>query len=206
MEHSASCRLSFKRPCFRLPAVVPLQTLQQRQQHQQRCGSRACAKKLSSGAADAGFTEEDDPASQQKATEWAALAEGEVEDLEAKGLPDLQGKLNQLCNKGVRIMLGGDLNALGGFKDQLFEYGAVFTKAENKEATMFCYVLFRLAEHQVALAAKDLTGNYKEAYEKMFGMLEDSGWQLKMEGDDAEPDLLDEELMKAPAELFASGY
>ena len=40
----------------------------------------------------------------------------------------------------------------------------------------------------------------------MFGMLEDSGWQLKMEGDDAEPDLLDEELMKAPAELFASGY
>ena len=65
----------------------------------------------------------------------------------------------QLCNKGVRIMLGGDLNALGGFKDQLFEYGAVFTKAENKEATMFCYVLFRLAEHQVALAAKDLTGD-----------------------------------------------
>lgn len=55
-------------------------------------------------------------------------------------------------------MLGGDLNALGGFKDRLFEYGAVFTEADNKEATMFCYVLFRLAEHQVALAAKDLTG------------------------------------------------
>lgn len=55
-------------------------------------------------------------------------------------------------------MLGGDLNALGGFKDKLFEYGAVFTEADNKEATMFCYVLFRLAEHQVALAAKDLTG------------------------------------------------
>ena len=55
-------------------------------------------------------------------------------------------------------MLSGDLEALGGFKEKLFEYGAVFTDAENKEATMFCYVLFRLAEHQVALAAKDLTG------------------------------------------------
>ena len=65
----------------------------------------------------------------------------------------------QLCNQGVRIMLGGDLNALGGFKDKLFEYGAVFTEADNKEATMFCYVLFRLAEHQVALAAKELTGD-----------------------------------------------
>ena len=64
----------------------------------------------------------------------------------------------QLCNEGVRIMLSSELEALGGYKEKLFEWGAVFTDAENKEATKFCFVLFRLTEHQVARAAKDLTG------------------------------------------------
>ena len=49
-------------------------------------------------------------------------------------------------------------------------------------------------------------GNYKEAYEKMFGMLEDSGWQLKMEGDNEQPDLLDEELLQPPAQAYSQGY
>ena len=40
----------------------------------------------------------------------------------------------------------------------------------------------------------------------MFSMLEDSGWQLKMEGDDEAADLLDEELLQPPAEYFAQGY
>ena len=40
----------------------------------------------------------------------------------------------------------------------------------------------------------------------MFGMLEDSGWQLKMEGDDEAPDLLEEEMLQRPAEYFAQGY
>ncbi|KAK9842981.1 hypothetical protein WJX74_005274 [Apatococcus lobatus] len=168
--------------------------------------TRRQARKLRSEASQEPLEQQQDTGSQQVPEEWAALAGIETEDLEAKGVPDLQGKLNELCNQGVRIMLGGDLNALGGFKDKLFEYGAVFTEADNKEATMFCYVLFRLAEHQVALAAEELTGNYKEAYEKMFGMLEDSGWQLKMEGDEEASDLLEEELLQPPAEYFAQGY
>ena len=61
-------------------------------------------------------------------------------------------------------MLGGDLNALGDFKDKLFEYGAVFTEANNKEAIKFCFVLFRLAEHQVASAAHELTGMSTPCY------------------------------------------
>ena len=51
-----------------------------------------------------------------------------------------------------------------------------------------------------------LSGNYKEAYEKMFGMLEDSGWQLKMEGDEDEADLLNDELLQSPAEALSQGY
>ncbi len=50
-----------------------------------------------------------------------------------------------------------------------------------------------------------LPGNYKEAYEKMFGMLEDSGWQLKMETD-GEPDMLDPDLVMPPAEAYSQGY
>ena len=39
----------------------------------------------------------------------------------------------------------------------------------------------------------------------MFYMLEDSGWQLKMEGEEA-PEMLDGELMQPPAKAFAQGY
>ncbi len=65
-------------------------------------------------------------------------------------------------------MLSSNLEELGSFKEKLFEYGAVFTDADNKEATMFCYVLFRLTEHQVALAARDLTGSASLLHTSMF--------------------------------------
>ena len=50
----------------------------------------------SNNQADVSTEQQQDAASQQKAAHWAALAEGDPEDLEAEGVPDLQPKLNEV--------------------------------------------------------------------------------------------------------------
>lgn len=41
------------------------------------------------------------------------------------------------------------------------------------------YVLYKFCNHEVPKEANNLDGLYKEAFEKIGGMLEDSGWELR---------------------------
>lgn len=56
--------------------------------------------------------------------------------------------------------------------------------SDNKDGALFILSLYKLTEHEISLAVDSLQGKYKDAYVKVFGLLEDSGWKLKKEGED----------------------
>ena len=62
--------------------------------------------------------------------------------------------------------------------------------AGNRKAAVMMFVLYRLCNHEIPEVADSLDGPYKEAFLKIGGMLEDSGWELKREGqeDDSNED------------------
>ena len=61
----------------------------------------------------------------------------------------------------------------------------ILVSGDMKAAT-YVYVLLRLVDHVIPKLADKLDGLYKEAFEKIFAILEDSGWQLKMEEEEGE--------------------
>lgn len=54
------------------------------------------------------------------------------------------------------------------------------------KAATYVYVLLRLTENVVPKLADKLEGSYKDAFQKIFALLEDSGWQLKIEEQEGE--------------------
>ncbi|KAK9806510.1 hypothetical protein WJX73_005637 [Symbiochloris irregularis] len=112
------------------------------------------------------------------AGEWAALAEAEEE--EAKTLR----AVTQVCTEGLRLMLKGDTMRLEPFKDKLGKFGQEFVDKGNMQGALFIYAVYSLAEHKVPKEYENLQGQYQEAYAKLFDILEDSGWRLKMDGEE----------------------
>lgn len=54
---------------------------------------------------------------------------------------------------------------------------------------MLMYVLFKLCVHEIPKEVDTLEGLYKDAFVKIGGMLEDSGWELKSEGQQDDEDI-----------------
>ena len=98
----------------------------------------------------------------------------------------------QVVNKGLRYMLKGETNRLYEYRDELSKFGQYFSDRNNIAGATFVYTVY------------NLEGIYLTAFEKMFAMLEDSGWQLQKEPKEGE----ELELMEEPTaeELGALGY
>lgn len=99
----------------------------------------------------------------------------------------------QVCNKGLRYMLRGETNRLLDYRDELSRFGQYFSDRNNVAGATFIYVLYKMTEHILPKQMVSLEGIYLEAFRRMFGMLEDSGWQLSSEPEEGEElDLLEE--------------
>ncbi|CAL8462268.1 g1799 [Coccomyxa elongata] len=125
------------------------------------------------------------------AEEWASLARDD--QLSDEEDPGLQRSINEVCNKGLRYMLRGETNRLLDYRDELSRFGQYFSDQNNVAGATFIYVLYKMTEHILPKQMVSLEGIYLEAFRKMFGMLEDSGWQLSSEPEEGEElDLLEE--------------
>ncbi|KAL0033065.1 hypothetical protein WJX79_000796 [Trebouxia sp. C0005] len=119
----------------------------------------------------------------QAAGEWAALAYADKDDDVLAA--ELQQKLNQICNEGLKLMLkDSSTRELEEYKDKVSAVGAAFSKDNDMQGATFAYVLYKMAEHVQVEQIHNLQGVYETACLKMFGLLEDSGWALNKEGEE----------------------
>ena len=66
------------------------------------------------------------------------------------------------------------------------------------------YVLYQMTQHILVKQTETLGGIYKAAFLKIFDLLEDSGWVLKPEGKEGEPD--ENSVSPAPADSGLGSY
>ncbi|KAL3148344.1 hypothetical protein ABBQ38_013801 [Trebouxia sp. C0009 RCD-2024] len=117
------------------------------------------------------------------AGEWAALAYEDKDEEQVAA--DLQQKLNEICNEGLKLMLkDSSARQLEEYKDKVSAVGANFSKEQDMQGATFAYVLYKMTEHTQVEELHNLEGVYLAACLKMFGLLEDSGWALNKEGED----------------------
>ncbi|CAD7697240.1 unnamed protein product [Ostreobium quekettii] len=119
-----------------------------------------------------------------QASEWMALAMADSDE-EELALGSLEA-LNKVSNAAIRVMLRDDVQELVDLQEQLNAIGEHFTNEGDMKSATYVFVLLQLTEHVYPKLAATLDGSYKEAFEKIFFMLEDSGWQLKKEGEEDE--------------------
>lgn len=60
--------------------------------------------------------------------------------------------------------------------------------AGNKDGALFISSLIKLTEHEICDEVELLEGKHKDAFLKIFGLVEDSGWNLSEEGENEEND------------------
>lgn len=77
----------------------------------------------------------------------------------------------------------------------------LFNPSGNVRAATFVYVLYQMLDHKLVPQAEKLDGMYLQGFLKIAGMIEDSGWKLKKEGDEEEEEEeeLDDDLLQPPA-------
>ena len=81
--------------------------------------------------------------------------------------------------------------------------------AADPEAREFLHVLRGLLQHRLVSEADTLAGKYRDALEKMFLHIEDSGWQLEAEAGEqstGSPRLDKEMTQMAPFDLSKNAY
>lgn len=110
----------------------------------------------------------------------------------------------QVVNKGLKHMLKGESNRLYEYREELSAFGQYFSERNNVAGATFIYVVYKMTEHILPEQMVNLEGMYLTAFDKMFALLEDSGWQLQKEPKEGE----ELEIMEEPSdeELSTLGY
>eukprot|EP00210_Caulerpa_lentillifera_P003162 g3021.t1 len=120
-------------------------------------------------------------ADQTTAGEWLMLAFPDNQGFKDESDPALVEALNEVSSMTLAALLKEDEEEIITIQDELYRLGEFFSKQGNKEAALFMFVLYKMSNHQIPKVVKALSGIYLTAYQKIGGLLEDSGWELKME-------------------------
>ena len=137
---------------------------------------------------------------------WEALAAAAGPEEAAAGAG--AGEWNVLCNRVLRAILGEDGGEVGALVWEL-DGQLDDDQAADPEARQFLHVLRGLLQHRLGSEADTLAGGYRDALEKMFVHIEDSGWQLEAEeaGQSTGSPRLDKEMTQmAPFDLSKNAY
>lgn len=119
-----------------------------------------------------------------------AVSEGEELD------EDLRAGLNETSNEALKVMLSEDDKLVAAFKEKVDYLGEFLVQDGQHEAAQFMLVLRGMLDHELYPQKDDLRGLYKKAFDKIWGVLEDSGWLLTQPGAEAgEVQMVDDELI-----------
>eukprot|EP00208_Stichococcus_sp_RCC1054_P000938 CAMPEP_0206139848 /NCGR_PEP_ID=MMETSP1473-20131121/7537_1 /ASSEMBLY_ACC=CAM_ASM_001109 /TAXON_ID=1461547 /ORGANISM="Stichococcus sp, Strain RCC1054" /LENGTH=141 /DNA_ID=CAMNT_0053533771 /DNA_START=215 /DNA_END=640 /DNA_ORIENTATION=+ len=138
------------------------------------------------------------------AEEWGALAEaGPSDDYVLEEDPEFLSDINRICTFGLKAMLKDDYRGVNEWKDELNQYGTHFAEVGNKDAAVFVYTLYQMAEHKLPTESLSLKGIYLTAFGKIYNVLDDSGWELKR-GDEKTETHAEGPSMTAPDQYLSS--
>lgn len=100
--------------------------------------------------------------------------------------PDYLANLDDLCTRALRAMLKSDVDTLrpgSPWADDVSALGNYCVSARHLDGARFAFFLLEIAANRWPAEADDLVGVYKEAAEKIHGLLVDSGWRLALPGE-----------------------
>ena len=103
--------------------------------------------------------------------------------------PDYLSNLDDLCTRALRAMLKGDVDSLkpgSSWADDVSALGNYCVSARQPphvDGARFAFFLLEIAANRWPAEADDLVGVYKDASEKIHGLLVDSGWRLALKGE-----------------------
>ncbi|QDZ19782.1 hypothetical protein HOP50_03g22990 [Chloropicon primus] len=117
-----------------------------------------------------------------------------------EGSENTRARLNEVSNCCLQSMLKGNDAAL---VEAMFEVEQLAeTWESSSDAGKYCRVLLSLLNHEYdpSLVADGFESDeYGKSVEKMYAILEDSGWKITvLGGAEQQQDLLDDELMQPP--------
>ncbi|KAI5078678.1 hypothetical protein GOP47_0006349 [Adiantum capillus-veneris] len=108
---------------------------------------------------------------------------------------DLKNSINELSTQAVKIMLSDNMRGMGDLRDKLFDLEIYFEKENEEDALLFVLSIRDMLDHKILPEAKQLKGIYMKAFQKIFSMVEDSGWRLKGNDDESEVRMIDDDLI-----------
>ena len=164
-------------PCSSSPQQRPCSTLSRRAARQSRRETTAAA--LPSGLEKWAALSADDAAPPAKSSSY-------FEPPPLTSDPDYLSNLDDLCTRALRAMLKGDADSLrpgSSWADDVSALGNYCVSARQPphvDGARFAFFLLELAANRWPAEADDLVGVYKEASEKMHGLLEESGWRMAL--------------------------
>lgn len=136
------------------------------------------------------------PRQRRGAPPFAKRKEAAVKEVADDIDEDMRVGLNEVATEAVRVMLSEDIQKLAEFKAKVDYLGEYLVGEQEMEAAKFMLVVKGLLEHQVVEEAETLKGSYKSAFEKIGSLLEDSGWQLTLPGQEpGDMEMIDDELI-----------
>jgi hypothetical protein len=91
----------------------------------------------------------------------------------------------QTSNEALKVMLSEDDKLVAAFKEKVDYLGEFLVQDGQHEAAQFMLVLRGMLDHELYPQKDDLRGLYKKAFDKIWGVLEDSGWLLTQPGAEA---------------------
>lgn len=103
--------------------------------------------------------------------------------------PDYLSNLDDLCTRALRAMLKGDVDSLkpgSTWADDVSALGNYCVSSQQPphvDGARFAFFLLEIAANRWPQEADDLVGVYKQASEKIHGLLENSGWRLALKGE-----------------------
>ena len=149
-------------------------------------------------------TDPDAPPPPPPSTDWSALAAAETPD-PATIDPDVAATINELATAAARAILAGEPRALGptsAWRAEVLALGDYCTTqaraaaapgstpdptSPGMQGALLAYLLLEMAEGRwPADQADALVGPWRAAAEKMHGLVEDVGWQLRLPDDEEE--------------------
>ncbi|MCO5596347.1 hypothetical protein L7F22_050408 [Adiantum nelumboides] len=105
---------------------------------------------------------------------------------------DLKNSINELSTQAVKAMLSDNMKRMDDLRDKLFDLEIYFEKENEEDALLFVLAIREMLDHKILPEAKHLKGAYMKAFQKVFSMVEDSGWHLKGNDDESDVQMVEE--------------
>eukprot|EP00238_Polyblepharides_amylifera_P009842 CAMPEP_0196584790 /NCGR_PEP_ID=MMETSP1081-20130531/48483_1 /TAXON_ID=36882 /ORGANISM="Pyramimonas amylifera, Strain CCMP720" /LENGTH=139 /DNA_ID=CAMNT_0041906133 /DNA_START=326 /DNA_END=745 /DNA_ORIENTATION=+ len=103
----------------------------------------------------------------------------ESQDAASEDSPEWKLAINQLANRCLRVMLSENLMQVYKQQAEVDEVGKLLVGSGKRQSILFCYVLRRMLDHEVPEEADSLKGEFRVGFEKLYGVVEESGWTLE---------------------------